>query len=295
MKKRLILAGAALAISSWASMGAAARAQTTIGAVANFGIMTDFGSLAIGNVAVISGTPGDIGTDDGNVTLGGNSVYSRNVVADNDGGTVLQIGNYTAVLGECATDSGGTINLGKGASCASQSTDGSSANLANLEQAESDEETFECAAWDQVYTQSFSSINVAASKSFTVTDTVYGGLNVIYVDGGITIGGSGTLIPSGGQDDQVVVLNNSGLTLGYGARILLSGGLQPQNVYITNNSLNVQNSAVLNGTIESENTGCTLGSGVTVNGALICEGDSTIGPNLRLNFSPTPISLTSGC
>ena len=297
MKKRLILAGAALAFGSWALMGANARAQTTIGALSNFALFLDGnGNVNIGNVAVMSGTPGDIGVDDGTVTLGNNSVYSRNVVQDNDGdGGVLQIGNYTTVVGECATDSGGSISLGKGASCDEQSTDGSSTNLTNVENAENDEETFECAAWNQSYTQSFSSINVAASKSFTVTDTVSGGLNVIYVDAGITIGGSGTLILSGGQYDQVVVLNDGGLTMGYGSHILLSGGLQPQNVYITGNSLNVQNSSVLNGTIESENAGCTLGSGVTANGALICEGDTNIGPNLRLNFFPTQISLSVGC
>jgi hypothetical protein len=38
---------------------------------------------------------------------------------------------------------------------------------------------------------------------------------------------------------------------------------------------------------------CVGGSGIIVNGALICDGNVTIGPNLIINFAPS--TITSVC
>ncbi len=273
---------------SWAMPTAVTHAQVTLGSAASFGILIDGGSVTVGNASVMGGY---IGADDGNVTLGNNSTAPI-VLADTDGnGTVITLGNYTNVL-QCGTDSGGTISLGLGAQCFSTDTSGGSIGI--LENAENDEETFENAAQCATVTQPLSAISLADGKKMTITDTVSGGLNVISVPS-ITLNNSSTLTLSGGSTDTVVLLDSGVLSIGSGAKIVLTGGLVPANVYINaDNSGTWGNSIVLSGTLEVEDNGCTVGSGAVINGALICENDTTIGPNLRLNFSASAVSVP-GC
>ncbi len=286
-----------------------AQAQVTLGPLGQFAVVSDAGALSLGNSALVKGAGANVGATYNPITIGGNNshidgdvVTSRFELAPP--GSQITLENYAHVLGACVTDAGGSVTLNVGANCASIDTSGSNSDINLLAGAVNQEEVVDETVLCQAPSQTLAAINLAASKSMKITDSVSGGLNVIDTPN-ITLGNSSVLTISGGASDTVVLETEGNITLGYGAKIVLAGGLKPNNVWITataepyettgnpgpNGVLHLNNSSVVYGTMHGGNI-CTLGSGVTVYGAIVCDFGITTGPNLRVFFQPaTGLSL----
>jgi len=205
--------------------------------------------------------------------------------------------------GECVT-SGGAVTLKIGARCGG-GVDTSDTNglLDVLDFAQLDGGYFACDVASGTPTLSAPAIDIAAGKQFTVTDTVTGGLNFIDVPS-MAIGNSATLFLSGGASDTLVLRVDGNTSIGYGAKIALKGGLTPFNVVIaTQGGISFWgNSSTVNGTVLNgqpfnfADRECPISSGVTVNGAVLCEDDLSMGPNARVNFEPAfAVTVPSTC
>ncbi len=283
-----------------------ANAQVTLGSAVDFAVISDAGPLVLGNHTVITGTSTDVGATYGNVTIGGNNTMIPGDVVTSlfelGPGATISLANYAHVAGTCVTD-GGAITLGTGATCANEDTTNTNPDIALIASAVNQEEDFDYAVTCLAPTQSIPAVNLAASKTQTVTDAVPNGLNVISTPS-ITMGGSSVLTLQGGSLDQVILETPGNMSLGYGAKIVLAGGLLAQNVWITTTtepagfnppattpSVFLNNSSVVFGSVHGGYT-CSLGSGVTINGAIICDYGLTTGPNLTVHFAPaTGLSL----
>ncbi len=283
--------------------GPAQAQQVTLGPLAQFALISDAGPLSVGNSAVVKGTGANVGASYNPITIGGNNSHiDGDVVTSNfelaPPGSTITLENYAHVLGTCVTDAGGSVILKVGANCASVDTSGSNSDIGLLASAVNQEEVVDAAILCQAPSQTLPAINLAAGRRMKIVDTVSGGLNVIDTPD-ITLGNSAVLTISGGASDTVILETEGNLTLGFGAKIFLAGGLTASNVWITatsepyettgnpgpNGIVNLKNSSVVYGTMHGGNA-CTLGSGVTIHGALVCDFGVTTGPNLRLFFQP---------
>lgn len=285
-----------------------ANAQVTLGDAVDFAVLSDAGPLTLGNSTVISGVSTNVGATYGNIKMfGNNTKVNGDAIAtlfELGPGATISLLNHAHVLGACVTD-GGAITLAVGATCLSQDTTGTSPDLTMIGNAVNQEEVFDQAVLCQTPTQSLAAINLAASKTKTITDTVPNGLNVISTPS-ITLGNSSVLTLQGGILDTVILETPGNMSMGYSAKIVLQGGLLPQNVWITTTtepagfnppaitpSVFLNNSSVVFGSVHGGYT-CGLGSGVTINGAIICDFGFTAGPNLRVHFAPaTGLSLSA--
>ncbi len=260
--------------------------------------------VGVGNAAKVTSPlcfiNGEVGAGH-NIVLGNNGLYSGDAISF----STITLNNYAKVQGQCVT-SGGAVTLKIGASCGGGTdTSGSNGLLDVLDSAAWDGGYFACDVASGTPTLSAPAINIAAGKQFTVTDTVTGGLNFIDVPS-MAIGNSATLFLSGtGTAGETLVLRVDGSTsIGYGAKIVLTGGLTPFNVVIaTQGGISFWgNSSTVNGTVlngqpfNSNDRACPIGSGVTVNGAVLCEDDLRMGPNARVNFLPAfAVNVPSTC
>jgi len=282
-----------------------ANAQVTIGDLGSFALLADDGTLAVGNHTILTGG-GDLGAVYADITIGGNntSIAGDAIASMFDifppGATIL-LQNYATVLGSCVTD-GGEVTLDTGAGCTHAVIDTAGDPAATpfitlLGDAVNQEEAFDSAVLCQTPTQTLGAITLAASQKSTITDTVPGGLNVITTPS-ITLGNSSTLTLSGGSGDTLILRTPGTITVGSSAKIVLTGGLTPSNVWISSTTefvgfhapanpptTIIGSSSTINGTIHGGET-CGLSTGVTINGALVCDYGITAGQNLTLHFSP---------
>lgn len=240
-----------------------ANAQVTLGDAVDFAVLSDAGPLTLGNSTVISGVSTNVGATYGNIKMfGNNTKVNGDAIAtlfELGPGATISLLNHAHVLGACVTD-GGAITLAVGATCLSQDTTGTSPDLTMIGNAVNQEEVFDQAVLCQTPTQSLAAINLAASKTKTITDTVPNGLNVIST-------------PS-------ITLGNSSEPAGFNPPAITP-------------SVFLNNSSVVFGSVHGGYT-CGLGSGVTINGAIICDFGFTAGPNLRVHFAPaTGLSLSA--
>ncbi len=291
-----------LSVGVWClALAGLANAQgTTLGAAADFAVLSDAGPLVLGNHTIMTGVATNVGATYSNVLIGGDNTLIRGdaiaTLFELGPGATIRLSNQAHVSGACVTD-GGAITLGVGAACGSQDTTNTSPDITLIGNAVDQEENFDQAVSCLTPTQSPPAINLAASKTMTITDTVPNGLNVISTPS-ITLGGSAVLTLQGGILDTVILETPGTLSLGYGAKIVLQGGLMPQNVWITTTtepagfnppattpSVFLNNSSVVFGSVHGGYT-CGLGSGVTITGAMICDYGITSGPNLTVHFAP---------
>jgi len=308
----VLTASATIGCFALIGFAGAAQAQVTLGPAAQFALLADDGALDVGNHTLISGPGGNIGATYNDISIGGNNTDIIGNAVDTVFGEIMfppatiTLLNYAHVVGTCVTD-GGDIILNTGATCTHQVMDptDTNPNIVLLGEAVDQEEVFDAAVLCQQPTQSVT-INLAAGKTKTITDTT--ALNVITAPN-ITLGNSAVLTLSGNSTDIVILETTGPITIGDSAKIVLAGGLVPQNVWISSTTefvgfhkpatpptTMIGNSAVINGTIHGGET-CSLGTGVTFNGALICDYGITAGANLTMNFKPaTGISLPGpGC
>ena len=289
---------AVIALAIVALIGAkAARAQQSdsLGASLAFSLMSyaDDGDVDIGagNVArVTSGLciPGEVGAGS-DIVLGNNGIYSGDVISY-DGSITLN--NYASVVGQCVTDGGNVIKK-VGAKCGSTDTSGNNSLLGLLDAAYFDGGIFACDVANDSPTSNIPAVNIADGKQFTITDTVTGGLNLIDVPS-LTLGGSSTLTLSGGSSDTLVLRVDGSTSIGHGAKIVLAGGLTPFSVVIAaqggisfwGNSTTVNGTMLVGQPFASNDYSCPVGSGATINGALLCEDDLSLGANPHVNYQP---------
>jgi hypothetical protein len=283
----------------------------TVGPTGDFAILSDSGPLSLGNHTLVLGTGASVASTyssplligDAQTKIQGDAIATEFELNPPPAATTIQ--NYGHVTGACVTD-GGPITLLTGATCGSKVTDPNSPLIGNLADAVDNEEIVDAAILCQEPTETLPAINLGAGKKQTIT--LASGLNII-VTPSITLGNSSTLTLSGGSADSVVLATpgtpgEGKINVGFSAKIVLTGGLVAQNVWITSTpepqgfnppaadpSLILKNSSVINGTIHGGFT-CSIGSGVTINGALICDYGLTAGNNLIVNFKPaTGLSL----
>jgi hypothetical protein len=276
-----------------------ALAQDCLGAALGFSLLSlaDDGSVdvGVGNGSKLT-TPlcyisGEVGAGS-NIALGNNDLTGGDVISYNGS---IALNNYATVQGQCVTSQGpGSVTKNVGATCGSIDTSGTNGLLDFLDEAAWDASFFACDVYGGTPTQSIPAINIADGKTFTVTDSVTGGLNFIDVPS-LAIGNSATLVLSGGPLDTVVLRVDGNTSIGHGAKIVLTGGLTPFGVVIAAQGgvSSWGNSTTVNGTIlvgepyaEEPDFNCSVGSGATVNGAILCGNNLTVGPNARVNFQP---------
>ncbi|MBF6560841.1 MAG: hypothetical protein IVW56_11155 [Candidatus Binataceae bacterium] len=296
-----------VAIWCLALAGIANAQGVTLGAAANFALLSDAGPMTLGNSAVILGVSTNVGATYSNIKIGGNNTkINGDVIAtlfENGPGATISLANYAHVLGACVTD-GGAITLGSGATCGSQDTTNTNPDITMIGNAVDQEENFDQAVSCEAPTQSIAAIAPAAGKTQTIA--LSAGLNVISTPS-VAMGNSSVLILKGGSTDSVILETAGSFSMGFGAKIVLQGGLMAQNVFITTTtepagfnppasppSVFINNSSVIYGTVHGGDT-CTLGSGVTINGAMICDYGLTTGPNLKMNFAPATGLSLPGC
>jgi len=290
----------------------------TLGPTGEFALLADDGPLVVGNHTLLTGAKGNLGASYSPIMIGGNNtqiigdaiaalfgqVFAPPVVAN------ISLFNYANVVGTCVTDNGQVILGTNGDGLANCSVDvindapDTNPDIVLLGNALDQEEVFDQAVLCQKVTQTVPVI-LAASQKSTITTTPGLGLNVINSPGGINLGSSSTLTLSGAPTDSVILETTGSIFVGYSAKIVLVG-LLPKNVWITSTTefvgfqppanpatTTIQNSSTINGTIHG-GEGCLLGTGVALNGALICDYGITAGNNLTLNFLPaTGISLSA--
>ena len=312
----------AVGVAVWClALAGVAKAQdppppppVTLGPTADFAILSDAGPLSLGNHTLILGAGASVASTYSNLMIGdaqtkiqGNAIATQFEQAPPPAMTTML--NYGHVKGTCVTD-GGPITLRTGATCGSKSTDPNSPLIVNLADAVDNEEIVDAAILCQEPTQTLPAIVLGAGKKMTIMTTLPGELNVI-VAPSITLGNSSVLTLSGGSADTVVLATTGTpgegkINVGFSAKIVLAGGLVPQNVWISSTpepqglnppasaadaSLILKNSSVINGTLHGGYT-CSIGSSVTINGAIICDYGLTAGHNLTVNFKPaTGLSL----
>jgi hypothetical protein len=286
-----------------------ALAQDCLGAALGFSLLSlaDNGqvNVGVGNASKLTSPlcfiSGEVGAGS-NITLGNNDFDGGDVISF-DGSIALN--NYATVQGQCVTSQGaGSVTTKVGASCGSTDTTGTNGLLDFLNDAAGDAFFFACDVFGGTPTQSIPAINIAAGKTFTVTDSVTGGLNFIDVPS-VAVGNSGTLVLSGGPSDTVVLRVDSNTSIGQGAKIVLKGGLTPFSVVIAaqggvsfwGNSTTVNGTILVGQPYEEENDfNCSIGSGATVNGSIICGNNLSMGPNARVNFEPAfAVSVPCAC
>jgi hypothetical protein len=277
-----------------------ASAQDGLGSALGFSLLSlsEDGQVAlgVGNASKVT-SPLSIIDINGEVGAGGNIVIGNNTLAAGDvitfDGTIT-LDNYAKVQGQCVTSQGpGSVITKVGASCGSTDTTGTNALLYFLDFAALDASFFACDVQTGSPTQSIPAINIAAGKTFTVTDAVSGGLNFIDVPS-VAVGNSATLVLNGGPSDTVVLRIDGSTSLGNGAKIALTGGLTPFTVVIAAqggisswlNSTTVAGTTLVGLPFEDDGLNCTIGSGATITGAVLCSNDLTFGPNARVNFLP---------
>jgi hypothetical protein len=302
-------------------LGAIANAQDppppppiTVGPTGDFAVLSDAGPLSLGNHTLILGTGASLASTYGVLTIGdaqtkiqGDAIATQFEL--NPPPATITIANYGHVVGACVTDgppSPPSILLHTGATCGSKVMDPNSPLIGNLADAVDNEEIVDAAILCQEPTETLPAINLGAGKKQTIT--LASGLNII-VTPSITLGNSSTLTLNGGSADSVVLATTGApgegkINVGFSAKIVLTGGLVAQNVWITSTpepegfnppaadpSLTLKNSSVINGTLHGGYT-CSVGSNVTINGAIICDYGLTAGHNLSVNFKPaTGLSL----
>ena len=262
----------------------------SLGNAAGFLIVSTGGNTKVGNVLKAypaAPNSGDIG---GNAdTFGSNSTIDGDVISSNNSGNGISLGNYTVANQACITD-GASVAFGIGASCATTDMTGSDPKVAILSGAGSDASAFSAAANSFPVDQNLPAINIAASHSQTVACTA-SGRNVIDTPS-ITMGGSSTLTIDCGSGDTVVFNVPGVMTLNSGFKILLTGGITPDRVVFNVEGISGSpaliggTSSVFNGTMVAAARGCTVSTGATINGQLICGGDITIGANLTATYVP---------
>jgi len=132
--------------------------------------------VGVGNASTVSGPPSkqvssstiielvgaEVGAG-GNIVLGNNGLFSNDVISS-DGSITLD--NYTKVLGQCVTNTGGTVTLNTGASCAG-GTDSTGNNEATraFECSDNDANNFVCDVFNGSPTESGPAINIPAGQT----------------------------------------------------------------------------------------------------------------------------------
>jgi hypothetical protein len=247
--------------------------------------------VGVGNAAKVTSPlcfiSGEVGAGN-DVALGNNGLYSGDAITFGS----ITLDNYAKVLGECVTD-GGSVTKKVGASCGSTDTTGSNGLLGLLDEAYFDGGFFACDVAGGSPTSSIPAVNIAAGKQLTITDTVSGGLNLIDVPS-LTLGNSSTLTLSGGSTDTLVLRVDGNTSIVHGAKIVLAGGLTPFSVVIAaqggisfwGNSTTINGTMLVGQPFNSGDRACPAGSGATINGALLCEDDLSMGLNARVNYEP---------
>jgi hypothetical protein len=251
--------------------------------------------VGVGNASLVKRsqiTGGEIGA-------GGDLVFGDGAMTDGDAiapGGPITLQNYASVAGKCVTN-GSTVNLKVGAKCGSIDNSGSNPLLGLLNQADADSLQFACDVFNDSATSTLGDVKLGASKKSTIT--VSGGPNLLDLSS-LILGNSSTLTIKGGASDTVVLRVTGDTRIGHSARILLGGGLTPNHVVIaTQGGISFWgNSTTVTGTIlDSDGTkemsyqDCTAGTGTTINGALICGDDLTLGANARVNFNPAELVM----
>ncbi len=240
-------------------------------------------AVAVGGIA----PGGAVGGKD--VSFGANSIAGQDVIATS---STVELNNYAKALGACVTG-GNLLDLETGATCGTSDTSGTNPDLATLTSAISDLATFETALGGTAPTQTIPAVNLAASGTQTISDSI-AGLNIISVPS-VTLGNSSTLRLSGLATDTLVLNISGALAIGDGATIKLVGGLAPANVIINVGGLVTawNASSTLNGTLLALNSTCTGTTGITINGAVACNGSLNFGNNTQLNFFASKVSVSS--
>jgi hypothetical protein len=289
-RKSLIVLVALLAIIGMQASQASAQTDNLSSAL-QFSLLTAAfdGETDIANGSKVSGW---IGAPD-SVVIGNNGRYNGSVLSVE--GTIV-LGNWTKVLGRCATILSNPIITGVGASCGSYDTEdegGQDAIVPIL-----DSGYFSCNVTEGIATQSIPAVNVAAGRHFTITDAISGGFNLIDIPS-VTLSNSSTLTLSGGSSDTLVLRVDGNTIIGSGAKIVLTGGLSPSAVVIATQGgiSSWKSSTTISGTIVNgldfvtggPTESCITGSGTTINGALICTGGIQLGANARVNLQPADL------
>ena len=297
--RTVVARGVVIAIALIAFMGArvswAGESTDCLGSALAFSLFSfaqdgDI-EIGVGNAAKVSSSlcflSGEIGAG-GDIALGNNGLYTGDVVSFG----AITLNNYAKVMGTCATN-GGPVTRKTGATCGSTDTSGTNSLLGLADEAYFDGGAFACDVSIDSPTQSLPAVVLGASKKFTISDTVTGGLNLIDVPS-MALGNSSTLTLWGGATDTLVLRIDGNTTIGSGAKIVLAGGLTPFQVVIAaqggisawGNSTTINGTMLVGQPFNSADRACPVGSGATINGALLCEDDLSMGPNPRVNYLP---------
>jgi hypothetical protein len=261
----------------------------TLGDASGFLVVSTSGDAKLGTVTLANPAAPNAGDLGGNTdTIGSNSVIQGNVVAGNNSGTGISLGNFTKAKQGCITD-GSSVVLGSGASCATTDTTGTNPELGTLAGAGSDASSFAAAAAAFPVDQSLAAINIPASGTQTITCGV-SGRNVVDTPS-ITMGGSSTLKLACSSSDIIVInVTGGGLTLGPGFKIALTGGITADRVVFNVEGLSAGPaliggaSSIFNGTLVAPARACVVKTGAAINGQLVCGSDVTIGDNLAATY-----------
>jgi hypothetical protein len=269
----------------------------TLGNAKPFLLVSTGGNSKLGNVTLGNpATPnaGDIGGNSD--ILGSNSVIQGNVVAANNSSTGISVGNVTKVKQGCITG-GSSVVLGSNASCASTDTTGTNPKLTTLAGAGPDASSFAAAVSGLTADQTIPAINIPASGHQTLTCTASPNRppTTVVDTPSITMGGSSTLTidcPAG----TIMVINVDGspgvLTLGPGFTIALTGGITADSVVFNVENISASpallsgTSSTFNGTLIAAARGCSVKTGATINGQVVCGSDVTVGDNLTATYMP---------
>lgn len=289
-----------LAAIFWLGSGGRLEAQPVgLGEALNFALIVNHGNLSMGSHGIVKGA--NVGVYDGQITLAYQSHVWRDLVDSGASPAVITLGASSHVIGECATDAGGAIQLTKGADCGSQNTSGSSAQVADLNQAIIDLEKFDSALDGLAATQTLAAGNQNPfdDNDVVVKDHQHVKVNLPnrkgnnkYDKDSVTIGEGGSIDFEGGGDPgvELTLVIHGTLSIGGNGRIKISNGLNANHVKIKAAEVDLSGTAQVKGTLDSDSA-CNLGTEVTIDGALYCGGDATIGPLLRLNFVPCEVTI----
>jgi hypothetical protein len=265
---------------------AAPRAYGLVGALQlgsnalKFSVLSSQKPASLAKDATLTGS-GDVGGQ--SISLATGASTGADTVANPRG---ITLGQRATVAGACVT-TGTSIKLRDGASCASQDTSGSGADLTVLSSAIAELANFQTMLATTPTTQTLTAINLPLNGSMTITDTIAGQQNIISMPS-VTLKKGATLELSGGPSDTVILEISGKLKLGSGARITLTGGLTAAQVLISTGgkSVSIPKSTALSATLLAPFGKCTLTRAATVNGAILCSGKVTLAAGAQLVFTP---------
>jgi hypothetical protein len=232
----------------------------------DFGLGTagpgNWGILETGTAETVSITsPSGITTFPGGTSAAANLGINSGSKLTGSGGLIQ--GTYYKFTGNSDSNTGltalaGTISSPAGNSIISQAA--SSAVSASA--------TLAALSADQTFTGQI--------RQPTIITATVPGRNVISLQDGISLTGSGNTVILSGSSSQSFVINipNGGISLSATDSIVLAGGLTPANVIfnvsgLTGDTVSVSNNSVINGIVMDLNNTVNMSNAATINGELI--------------------------